>query len=40
MWYLAFPPAELDIPAWWQRKDAAQIRASEAEALRLEGFTQ
>ncbi len=39
MWYLAFPPAELEIPAWWQRKDAAQIRTSETEALQREGFT-
>ena len=38
MWYLSYPPAEIDIVPWWKRKDAEVIRQSEREALALEGL--
>lgn len=38
MWYLAFPPAFVDVRPWWRRKDSKVIRESEQEALALEGF--
>jgi len=31
--YRALPPALISLPAWWQRPDAATIKASAAEAL-------
>ena len=37
--YRAVPAALVGLPAWWERKDAAVFKASQAQALRVSGRT-
>ncbi len=37
--YRAVPAALVALPAWWERKDAAVFKASQAQALRVSGRT-